>query len=241
MYNLIEHIYNFSKTSGTLWKFYRDEPNDNLTDFELFKSKIKITGKTPNNGNTKVDCTIIVPLKYLRNVWRTLEWLLINLTWSLTCIITNSRGAKTFTITDTKRYVPIVTLWTQHDAELLQHLKSGFKRTVNWKKYQLNTETFTQSRHLNSLVDPRFQGLNRLFVLLSQNENDRTSHWILSFRSKNKNYPVKIDSKNPLDQLINNDTNTYENRKIAVGWGDDYTTGCLLDYPYFKKTAKCLQ
>ena len=48
MYNLIEYSYNYAKTSGSLWQYYRDEPNDNLADSESFKSKIKITGKTPN-------------------------------------------------------------------------------------------------------------------------------------------------------------------------------------------------
>ena len=60
MYNLIEPSNNYSKTSGSLWQFYRDKPNDNLTASESFKSKIKITGKTPNNSNTK-DVEIIVP------------------------------------------------------------------------------------------------------------------------------------------------------------------------------------
>ena len=76
MYNLIEYSDNYSKTSGSLWQYYKDDPNDNLTDSESFKSKVKITGKTPNNGNTK-DVEIIVPLKHLSNFWRTLEMLLI--------------------------------------------------------------------------------------------------------------------------------------------------------------------
>ena len=62
MYNLIEYSDNYSKTTVNLWQYYRDEPNDNLTDSESFKSKIKITGKTPDDGNTK-DVEIIVPLK----------------------------------------------------------------------------------------------------------------------------------------------------------------------------------
>ena len=66
MYNLIEYIDSYSKTSGSLWQYYRDEPNDNLTDSESFKSKMKITGKTPDDDNTK-DVEIIVPLKYLNN------------------------------------------------------------------------------------------------------------------------------------------------------------------------------
>ena len=53
MYNLIEYSDNYAKTSGSLWKCYRDEPNDNLADSESFKSKIKITGKTPAAGNEK--------------------------------------------------------------------------------------------------------------------------------------------------------------------------------------------
>ena len=64
MYNLIEYSDSYSKTSGSLWQYYKDEPNDNITQFESFKSKIKITGKTPAAGNTK-DVEIIVPLKYL--------------------------------------------------------------------------------------------------------------------------------------------------------------------------------
>ena len=77
MYNLIEYSDNYSKTTVNLWQYYRDEPNDNLTDSESLKSKIKITGKTPDDGNTK-DVEIIVPLKYLSDFWRTLEIPLIN-------------------------------------------------------------------------------------------------------------------------------------------------------------------
>ena len=72
MYDLIEYSDNYSKTSGNLWKYYKDDPNDNIENSESFKHEIKITGKTPDNGNTKDD-EIIVPLKYLSNFWRTLE------------------------------------------------------------------------------------------------------------------------------------------------------------------------
>ena len=72
MCNLIEYGDNYSKTSGSLWQYYSNEPNDNIADSKSFKSKVKITGKTQNNRNTK-DVDIIVPLKYLNNFWRTLE------------------------------------------------------------------------------------------------------------------------------------------------------------------------
>ena len=61
-----------SKTSGSLWQFYKDDPNDNITQSESFRSKIKITGKTPADGNTN-NVEIFVPLKYLSDFWRTLE------------------------------------------------------------------------------------------------------------------------------------------------------------------------
>ena len=77
MYDLIEYSNNYTKTSGSLWQYYRDEPNDNLADSESFKSKIKVTGKTPADSNEK-DIEVIVPLKYLSNFWRILEMLLIN-------------------------------------------------------------------------------------------------------------------------------------------------------------------
>ena len=58
MYNFIEYSNNYSETSGSLWQYYKDDPNDNITQSESFKSKIKITAKTPASGNTKNNCTI---------------------------------------------------------------------------------------------------------------------------------------------------------------------------------------
>ena len=87
MYNLIKYRENYSKTSGSLWQYYRDDPNDNIVETEQFKYQINITGKTPGVGYTK-DVKIVVPLKYLSNFWKTLEMPLINceinliLTWS---------------------------------------------------------------------------------------------------------------------------------------------------------------
>ena len=134
MYNLIECRNNYSKTSGRLWQYYKDDPNDNLADSESFKSKLKITGNTPNNRNTK-NVEIIVPLKHLSNFWRTLEMPLINCE------------------------VNLILIW----------------------------------------------------------------------------------SKDFFDQPINSMKKTYENiRNIAAGKGDDYTTGCLLDYPYFKENYKMI-
>ena len=62
------------------------------------------------------------------------------LTWSKDCAITNSIGEGKFAITETKLYEPVVTLSTQDNAKLLQQLKSGFKRRVNWNQYELSVK-----------------------------------------------------------------------------------------------------
>ena len=202
---------------------------------ESFKSKVKITEKTPDDGNTK-NVEIIVPLKYLSNFWRTLEMPLINgevnleLTWSRDCVITNSTWEGKLAITETKIYFPIVTLSTQDNVKLLQQLKSGFKRTMNWNKYESSVKTFAKNRYLNYLINPGFQGVNRLFVLSFEDEDARTStHYLPKVEIKDYNI-IMIDGRNLFDQPINRMTKTYENiRKITTGQGDDYTTGCLLD------------
>ena len=119
------------------------------------------------------------------------------LTWSSTCVITNSTGAGRFEITDAKLYVPILTLSTQDNANLHQQLKSSLKRTISWNKYQLIPRTYAQSQYLNQLVDPSFRGVNRLFVLSFENENCRTSHSECYLpKVEIKDYNVKIDGKN---------------------------------------------
>ena len=101
----------------------------------------------------------MVPLKYLSNFWRTLEMSLINcdvnliLTWSPTCVFTNSTGVETFKIADTKLYVPAVTLSTQGNSKLLQQLKSGCKRVISWNIYLPEPELLAQNPTLNQLVE----------------------------------------------------------------------------------------
>ena len=147
MYNLIEYRDNYAKTSGCLWQYCKDIPainNNNIIIFtennliDSFNFKVKFTGQTDDDGNKDVD--IMVPLKCLSNFWRTLVMPLINyeinliLTWSSTCVIVSTNIANqvvTFEITNTKLYVPVVTLSIQKYAKLLQQLKSGFKRVIN--------------------------------------------------------------------------------------------------------------
>ena len=133
MYNLIEYSDSYSKISGSLWQYYRDEAAladaGTLANFPgnsaLFKFRQKITGSTGNDGTKAVQ--IIIPLKYLNDFLRTLEMPLINcevnliLTWLANRVISNAAQNQdaTFVITHTKIYVPVVTLSTQDNAKLL--------------------------------------------------------------------------------------------------------------------------
>ena len=183
MYNLIEYSNNYSKSFGILWQYCRDEPainaaNDNIVNFNAdnansFNTKEKITFQTGNHG-TK-DVKIMVPLKYLSNFWRTLEIPFVNseinldLNWSKKCVIVATAVADqggTFSMTDAKLYVPVVTLSNQDNAKLIEQLKSGFKRTINWNKYQSKVSTERQNRYLDYLIDRSFQRANGLFVII---------------------------------------------------------------------------
>ena len=246
MYNLIEYSDNYLKTSESLWQYYRYDSNDNIAQPESFKSKIEITGKSPTDSNTK-NVEIVVPLKHLSNFCRTLEKPLnYEITFDLTCsydfVISSANGKTKFAITDTKLYVPVVTLSTEDNIKLLKQLESGFKRTINSNKYQSKLEDKEQKKYFDYLIDRSFQGINRLFVLLFENRTDRevhTKHY--SPKVEIKVYNVTVDGRNSFDQPITNDLRTYDNiRKTATGQGDDYTTGCLLDYHYFKEQYKLI-
>ena len=151
----------------------------------------------------------MVPIKYLSNFWRTLEMSLINceiyllLTWSSTCVITNSTGLGSFAIADRKLYVPVVSLSTQDNAKLLEQLQSGFKSVTNWNKYLSKLELLVQNPNLNHLVEPSFQGVNRLFFLAFENDTQRTSNTGSYLPNVEiKNYNVMINVENFFDQPI---------------------------------------
>ena len=117
----------------------------------------------------------MVSLKYLTNFWRTLEMPLIHceithdLNWSESCVTVATdvadQGA-TFSITDAKLHVPVITLSTQDKAKLLEQLKSGFKRTIIWNKYQPKVSKERPNQYLDFLVVPHFQRLNRICFII---------------------------------------------------------------------------
>ena len=205
-----------------------------------------------------------MPLKYLSNFFRTLNIPLINskinliLTWSENCVLTSkaTRDANpdvnpaiaainnptnvTFKITDTKLYVPVVTLSTKDDNNFLEQLKSGFKRTIKWNKYRSEMTNQTQNNKLSYLIDPTFTKVNRLYVLSFENEDDRTSfskYYVPNLQIKDFN--VLINGKIFFDMPIKNEEETYE-QIIEMGRNNDYTTGNLLDYEYFLEHVKLI-
>ena len=242
-----------------MWQYCNDIPavdnNNDTVNFnennftDSFNFKVKITGQTGDDGTTNVE--IIVPLKYLSNFWRTLEMPLINcetnliLTWSTNCVIVSTNVANqnaTFSITDAKLYVPVVTLSTHDNSKLLQQLKSGFKRVISWNKYLSKPELLAQDPNLNHLFEPSFKGVNRLFVLAFENDTQRTSakgYYLPTVQLKD--YNIMINGETFFDKPIKNNKVTYESiRRIATGQGDDYTTACWLDYPYVNDTYKMI-
>ena len=187
-----------------------------------------------------------VPLKYLSNFWRSLEMPLINckvelsLKWYENCILSSAGTAATFAITDTKLYVPVVTLKTEDNAKLTELLSKGFERSVYWNKYKAILTDYAANSYIREKLDASFQGVNKLFVLpyaRGDNVTDENSYRKCFLpKLKIKNYNIEIDERNVYDQSINDSISQYDEiRKISIGQGDDYTTGCLLDFSYLKK------
>ena len=104
------------------------------------------------------------------------------LTWSKDCVITNSAGQRTFAITETKLYVPVVTLSTQDNTKLLQQLQSGFKRTINRNKYESSIKIFEQNKYFNYLINLSFQGVKRLFALFFKNDTEKNHTKLIIFQ-----------------------------------------------------------
>ena len=153
-------------------------------------------------------------------------------------IAANNPTNATFKITDTKLYVPVVTLSTKDDNNFLEQLKSGFKRTIKWNKDR--SEMTNQTNNLNYLIDPTFTKVNRLFVLSFENENDRTSFSkYYTPKVEIKDFNVLVNGKSFFDVPVKNKEEAYK-KIIEISKNNDYTTGNLLDYEYFSKHYKLI-
>ena len=243
--------------------------NIKVINSNTFKYKNKITGNTYNvnagaqgydvkkNGTQEVQ--LAIPLKYLGNFWRALNIKLIScevsleLKWDKNCVITSleqrdigggnrdsAPTGATLAINDCKLHVPAVTLSKDDKIKILTNLKSGFKREIIWNKYRSQMTAEAVNNNLNILMDPTFTNVNRLFVLACENADDRQS--FSQFYLPNvmvKDYNVIIDKLAFFDLPIKTEEEAY-GKIIDISRNNEYTTGNLLDYDYFKKHYKLI-
>ena len=138
---------------------------------------------------------------------------------------------------------------------MAKQLSKGFKRSVYWNSYETKpARVIEQGKNLYELLNPSFPGVKRLFVLAyfiappvaaGGNTDDtagiKNNKKYFLPRGEINNYNILIDGRNFYDQAIIDLTKQYnEIRKVSTGYGDDYTTGCLLDYAYFKDNYRLI-
>ena len=144
------------------------------------------------------------------------------------------------TINDCKLYIPVVTLSKDDEIKLLTNLKYGFTRKIIWNKYRSRVSKEATNNNLNILIDPTFTNVNRLFVLAYQTADDRQSFRQFYLpKVMVKDFNVIIDKLAFFDLPIKTEEEAHE--KITdISKNDNYTTGNLLDYDYFKKYYKLI-
>ena len=262
MYNLTEYSDNYQDSSATLYQYKRDEPQDNNVNLTAdnstsFKYKVNllanIDAANPDNAPVgRLNVKIVVPLKYLSNFFRTLEMPLINckvklnLAWKKECVLSTAADDAVFIINDTKLYVPVVTLSKEDNKDFIEQQNKGFQRSIYWNEYK--TKEQTENADANAVkyinLDPSFQGVNRLFLMAHSrvDNNQATRNCQQKYylpRINLKKYNVIIDGRNFYDNPIESDIEKdRELKKVMIAKGEDYTTGSLLDYDYFKKNYK---
>ena len=228
---------------------------------KIIGNTYNVTAGNDRLGTKKIE--LAIPLKYLGNFWRALNIPLIScevsleLKWNKNCIITSKEQRQvaagppvvngnttdaTLKITDCKLYIPVVTLSKDDEIKLLTNLKSGFKREIIWNKYRSQMTTEEINNNLNILVDPTFINVNRLFVLAYKVEVDDDNNVIDNRKSFSKFYLPNIMVKDYnviiaklafFDLPIKTNEEAYE-KIIDISRYNEYTTGNLLDYDYFK-------
>ena len=147
-------------------------------------------------------------------------------------------------MTDCKLYIPVVTLSKDDEIKLLTNLKSGFKREIIWNKYRSKMSMEAINNNLNILIDPTFTNVNKLFVLVYQidaNNNDNRKPFSQFYlpRVMVKDFNVIIDKLAFFDLPIKTEEEAYQ-KILDIRRNNEYTTGNLLDYDYFKKYYKLI-
>ena len=157
----------------------------------------------------------------------------LELNWIEDCIFSSAGDTAKFTITDTKLYVPIVTLSTKDSANLTKQLNEGFKRSVYWNSCERKSaKVIEQRKNIYQLLNESFQSVRRLFVLAyfiadGGNAEAGIKDYKKYFfpRGEIKNYNVLTDGRNFYDQPIKDIIKQhYKVRKVSMGYSDDFTT-----------------
>ena len=229
MYNLIEYSDNYQDSSATLYQYKRDEsPEDDavadltVNNSSSFKYKVSLLGDPVHAGGiARRNVKVAVPLKYLRNFFRSLEMPLINckiklnLTWKKECVLSNQNGAAVFIINDTKFYVPVVTFSKEDNKDFIEQQNKGFQRSIYWNEFK--TKEINEDDDANVFkyinLDPSFQGVNRLFVMAYNRANGQPTRngqrkYYLP-RIDLEKYNVIIDGRNFYDNPIESDIEKY--------------------------------
>ena len=190
-------------------------------------------------------------LKYLSNIWRSLEITLINykielkLKWIKSCVLsaagTDNIDANPnniiFTIKDTKLYVPVVILSAKDNQKLSKLLSIGLERSIYWNEYKTKNENRNITNEYRYFLEWNLVGVNRLLVLVYSNQDNnakrfKTRRYYLP-KGVISNYKVITNGKNLYDQPI-------DSEKLTTRQGKDYTIGRLLDYNYIKNYYKLI-
>ena len=169
----------------------------------------------------------------------------LNLTWKKECVLSTDAGDAVFVINDTKMYVSVVRLSKEDNKDFIEQQNKSFQRSIYWNEYK--TKEINENADANVFkyinLDSSFQGVNILFVMAYNRENDqptRNGHQKYYLpRIDLKKYNVIIDGRNFYDNPIESDIEIYrELKKVMIGKGEDYTKGSLLDFNYFDKHYK---
>ena len=174
----------------------------------------------------------------------------LELNWIEDCILSSAGDSAKFEITDAKLHVPIVTLSTKDSVNLTKQLSEGFKRSVYWNSYQTKpAKVIEKEQNPIELLYASFQGIRRLFILAyvvaacaaNDEAGIKENKKYFLPRGEIKNYNALIDGRNFYGQPINNLIKQYDEvSKVSTVHGDDYNTGSLLDYVYFKDNYKLI-
>ena len=150
-----------------------------------------------------------------------------SLKWYNNCTLSSSGTTATFTITDTKLYVPVVPLKTEDNTKLSKLLSEGFKRPIYWNEYKvIPNKNYNANEYIGERLEAGIQGVNRLFVFpYMRGDNFTTENSYDKYflpKLKIENYKNKIDGRNFYDHPINDSIKQYDKiRKISTGQGDD--------------------